>query len=449
MDICIVGTGYVGLVTGVCLAAKGHNVTCVDKVQSKVDTINSGKAPIHERGLDQLLENVLDRGFRATTDLADAVSRSAVTIIAVGTPYAGDKMDSQFLEAAAREIGVVLADKDQYHVVVVKSTVVPGTTDSIVKPILEESSGKTACEGFGLAMNPEFLREGNAIEDFMNPDRIVIGANDEESSRILTEVYSVFDDTRLMSTSIKTAEMIKYASNSLLATLISFSNEIANLSSTIGNVDVVDVLHGVHADKRISPRLPDGEVITPDIATYIEAGCGFGGSCFPKDVKALIAHGTSLGEPMNLLSSVIEINERQPLQIIDMLDRNLPSLDQAAVAVLGLAFKPDTDDMRESPAIPVVKHLQRSGARVRAYDPIAMVEAQKLFGDENIEYCDSLVSAIDQAEAIVLMTRWNEFSDLPSLVRDQSPQPLVVDGRRMLPKDSVERYLGIGLREIA
>lgn len=445
MNISIVGTGYVGLVTGICLAAKGHDVVCVDNVAEKVASINDGKSPIHERGLDELLQNVLNKRFRATTDLRKAILDSSVTFIAVGTPYAGDKMDSSYLKAAADEIGASLQESKQYHVVVVKSTVVPGTTKSIVQPALTSASGKSVGNDFGLAMNPEFLREGNAVDDFMDPDRIIIGANDSRVVSVLTELYDVFPSANIITTSIETAEMIKYASNSLLATLISFSNEIGNLSSAIGDIDVVDVMKGVHADRRISPRLPDGTTITPGITTYIEAGCGFGGSCFPKDVKALIAHGKALGEPMRLLSSVIAINEDQPARIIDILGRHFQTLEGARVAILGLAFKPETDDMRESPAIPVVRHLQRMGANIKTYDPIATTEAIKLFGHNNIEYCDSLTTAVAETDAIVLMTRWKEFMRLPELIDGRSPAPLVVDGRRMLSKHSVARYDGIGL----
>lgn len=449
MKVCIVGTGYVGLVTGVCLAAKGHDVTCVDQVAEKVDSINRGVPPIHEAGLEPLLSDVIRGSFRATTDLRDAVSQASVTIIAVGTPYVGDSMDSSYLEAASAEIGDVLATADRHHVVVVKSTVVPGTTDTIVAPILEERSGKKRGADFGIAMNPEFLREGNAIEDFMDPDRIVIGADDVQSTETLADLYSVFSGAAIITTTVKTAEMIKYTSNALLATLISFSNEIANLSAEIANIDVVDVMRGVHADKRISPMLEDGRRVTPGIATYIEAGCGFGGSCFPKDVKALIAHGRRYNQSMQLLSSVIEINEQQPRRIIEILERNFRSLDKVKVAVLGLAFKPGTDDMRESPSIPVVQYLIGSGAAISAFDPIAMDEAKKLFPDEAVRYCDSVADAIEGADAIVLMTRWSEFEALPDIIEHHAQSPLVVDGRRMLAKDSIPRYEGIGLRETA
>ncbi|MEM9403027.1 MAG: UDP-glucose/GDP-mannose dehydrogenase family protein [Pseudomonadota bacterium] len=445
MRVCIVGTGYVGLVSGVCLAAKGHDVTCVDKIPEKVESINRAESPIHEPGLDELLQSTIGVNFRATTDLDAAVRASDITIIAVGTPYVGDRMDDTYLKSAAEEIAETLKGLDSYHVVTVKSTVVPGTTEETVRPILEAVTGKTAGVDFGVAMNPEFLREGNAIEDFMDPDRIVLGTSDSKSESILRELYSVFDEATVIGTSITTAEMIKYTANSLLATLISFSNEIGNLCAKFAEVDVVDVMQGVHTDKRISPRLADGTRITPGIATYIEAGCGFGGSCFPKDVKALVAHGRAAGEDMQILSSVIDVNERQPAKINDLLAKHFANLNGVPVAVLGLAFKPGTDDMRESPAIPVVNYLESQGASIQAFDPVATAEAKHVFTDHNIHYCESVEEAVEDVEAVVLMTRWPEFGGLPSILARKPNPPLVIDGRRMLERSTVPRYEGIGL----
>jgi UDPglucose 6-dehydrogenase/GDP-mannose 6-dehydrogenase len=294
-------------------------------------------------------------------------------------------------------------------------------------------------------MNPEFLREGVAVEDFMFPDRIVLGGIDEKTLDALEELYNVFDGVDIIRTTPKTAEMIKYTSNSLLATMISFSNEIGNICAAHGDIDVVDVMRAVHLDKRLSPILPDGRRIVPQFTTYIEAGCGFGGSCFPKDVKALIAHGQKAGQPMTLLQSVIQVNEQQPLRIIEILKTQFPSLAGVRLAVLGLAFKPGTDDMRESPAIPVVKDLLAAGARIRAFDPAAKSEAQKIFGRQGIEYCDQLVEVLEGAEAVVLLTRWEEFMKLPELLAQRENPPLVVDGRRMIDKNRLKRYTGIGI----
>jgi len=445
MKVSVVGTGYVGLVSGVCLAEKGHQVTCVDIDQEKVDKINQAIPPIYERGLEELLKKNVPGNLKATPDLHRAVLETELSLIAVGTPFDGNEIDLRYIKEVAHQIGQALRDKPGYHVVVVKSTVVPGTTDEVVLPILEQASGKKAGVDFGVGMNPEFLREGEAIQDFMFPDRIVLGGIDEKSINALEELYSIFKGVDKLRTNPKTAEMIKYTANSLLATMISFSNEIANLCTDLGGIDVVEVMKGVHLDKRLSPILPDGDRIIPSFTTYIEAGCGFGGSCFPKDVKALISHGKKAGRPMQLLDAVIQVNEYQPQQVLALLKKHFPSLKGVHVAVLGLAFKPGTDDMRESPAIPIVRELLAEKAIVKAYDPVAKHEAQKLFGNHQIVYCDDLAQTLDNVEVVVLLTRWQEFRHIPELLTHLDPQPLFIDGRRMLDKNSIARYDGIGL----
>ena len=446
MKISVVGTGYVGLVSGVCLADRGHQVICVDKDAGKVAKISSGVAPIHEKGLDDLLARNLGKTLQATTDLRSAVHATELSLIAVGTPFDGTEIDTGYVEQAATEIGEALRDKDTYHVVVVKSTVVPGTTDELVLTALEKASGKKAGVDFGVGMNPEFLREGEAIDDFMNPDRIVLGGLDERTHRTLRKVYEPFQGVDVILTNNKTAEMIKYAANSLLATLISFSNEIGNLCSSIGGIDALEVMHGVHLDKRFSPLLPGGERIRPGFITYLEAGCGFGGSCFPKDVKALIAHGGKLATSMRLLESVIETNRNQPNQVLARVEKHFPSVENVDIAVLGLAFKPGTDDMRESPAIPIVNALREKGARIRAYDPVAKAEAQKVFGVQGIRYCEDLAETIADAQVILLLTRWDEFKQIPELLERTGSQAVLVDGRRMINRYSVARYEGIGIQ---
>ncbi len=449
MKVSMIGTGYVGLVTGVCLAENGHQVVCVDIDQEKIAKINQAIPPIYERGLEELLKKNINGNLQATTDLHKSVIETDISLIAVGTPFDGSEIDLTHVKQAAHQIGQALKDKPSYHVVVVKSTVVPGTTDDVVRPILEEASGKKAGADFGVGMNPEFLREGEAIQDFMFPDRIVIGGIDDKTIDTLKELYSVFEGVDQLRTNNRTAEMIKYASNSLLATMISFSNEIGNLCAAIGGIDVVDVMKGVHLDKRISPIMPDGNRIVPAFTTYLEAGCGFGGSCFPKDVKALIAHGEKHGQPMQLLDAVIRINERQPQQVLSLLKKRFPSLKGVCIAVLGLAFKPGTDDMRESPAIPIVKELLAQQAGIKAYDPVAKHEARKLFGNRQIVYCDDLAQTLENVQAVLLLTRWEEFKRIPELLARLHPQPLVIDSRRMLDKRSIARYEGIGLREVA
>lgn len=445
MRISIVGTGYVGLVSGACLADKGHHVICVDIDSHKVDMINRGEPPIYEEGLPELLQANVGKTLFATTDLHEAVMDSEISLIAVGTPFDGSAIDLKFIKMVSRELGEILKDKDDYHVIVVKSTVVPGTTEDVVLPIIEAASGKKAGVDFGLGMNPEFLREGQAIPDFMFPDRIVMGGIDQRSLDAQQKMYAVYEGVDKVATTPKTAEMIKYTANALLATLISFSNEIGNLCAALGGIDVVDVMRGVHLDKRLTPILPSGERVVPAITTYLEAGCGFGGSCFPKDVKALVAHGQRNGRSMQLLNSVIQVNKDQPKEVISMLNKHFSSLNGVDVAVLGLAFKPGTDDMRESPAIPVVNYLLEQGAHIKAYDQVARHEAYKIFGNGQIHYCDDLEDTLDNVDAVVLMTKWDEFDQVPALLSKKAEQPIFVDGRRMIDKNSVTHYEGIGL----
>jgi UDPglucose 6-dehydrogenase/GDP-mannose 6-dehydrogenase len=445
MKVSVIGTGYVGLVSGVCLAEKGHDVVCVDIDQKKVDQINQGVPPIHEAGIESLLKNNLHTRFLATTDLDSAVLETEISLIAVGTPIDGDQIDLKYIMSASRQIGAVVRNKSTFHTVVVKSTVVPGTTANVVRPTLEQASGKQAGKDFGVGMNPEFLREGQAVEDFMFPDRIVLGTADSHSLRNLEQLYAPFENVDKIRTNLSTAEMIKYTSNSLLATMISFSNEIANLCSACGDIDVTEVMKGVHMDKRICPILSNGKRLIPSFTAYIEAGCGFGGSCFPKDVKALIAHGEKVGSPMRLLDAVIQVNQNQPRRIISLLKKHFSPLSGIRVSVLGIAFKPGTDDIRESPAIPIIEELLAANAIVKAYDPIAGKEARKIFDQKKLEFPKHLDEAIHEVDAVVLITRWDEFSALPQLLAQYTNPPVVIDGRRMLDKRAVKKYEGIGL----
>ena len=445
MKVCVVGTGYVGLVSGACLAEKGHDVVCVDVDEAKIALINQGIPPIYEAGLETMLRNNVGGRLRATSDLRSAVLGSEISLIAVGTPFKGDEIDLCYVDQVARQIGEVLRDHPDYHVVVVKSTVVPGTTDERVLSALEAASGKKAGVDFGVGMNPEFLKEGDAISDFMNPDRIVMGGIDGRSLAKLRQLYAVFAGVDVLETNCKTAEMIKYTANALLATMISFANEIANLCSAIGGVDVTEVTRGVHLDKRLSPILPVGDRVVPGLTTYIEAGCGYGGSCFPKDVKALNAFGARKGMPMRLLNAVIDINSVQYQQVLARLYKHYDNLQGLRIAVLGLAFKPGTDDMRESPAIPIMQELLSRSARIKAFDPVAMKEAKRIFQNQPIDYCLTLADTVSNVDVVLVLTRWEEFKALPGLIEKASDPPLVIDGRRMLDKNSIARYEGIGL----
>lgn len=444
MRISIVGTGYVGLVTGACFADRGHDVVCVDIDPVKVDWINSRKAPIHEVGLPELLERTVGRTLRASSDLGKAVAESDITFIAVGTPAAGGKIDLSYVEKAAEEIGTAIARKESLHTVVVKSTVVPGTTNGIVRRALERTSGRKAGTGFGLGMNPEFLTEGTAVADFQQPDRIVVGGIDPRSQDVIASVYQSFPDTPLFRTNTETAEMIKYASNSVLATLISFSNEIGRLCSKVGNVDVADVMQGVHAAAYFNVPDADGRPQRAPITSFLQAGCGYGGSCLPKDVTALVGQAGSMGLEMPLLSSVLQINRTQPEQLLGLVRAHYPALRGVRVAVLGLAFKPDTDDVRESPAFPIIRALRAEGADVVAHDPVARpVQHPDMAG---VTILDSLLEAVRGAEVVIHVTRWDEYRNLPSILRELGLSPLVVDGRRNLSPGDFQRYEGVGRR---
>ena len=443
MRVSVIGAGYVGLVTGVCLAKKGHKVACVDQDAKRVELINKGFAPICEQGLEALLRETLGDRFQATTDLVSAVTESELTLVCVGTPSGASGPDLGQLKAASLSIGKVLRHKSSRHVVVVKSTVIPGTTDEIVRPILEDSSGKIAGPGFGLGANPEFLREGLAVDDFMTPDRIIAGGVDSLTHDAIQELYAPFGAAPFVRTNNKTAEMIKCASNALLATLISFSNEIGNLGAAIGDIDAQDVMRGIHLDKRFS--ISDGERrYLPGIVSYLEAGCGFGGSCLPKDVRALIFKGGEIDVSTRVLSSVAAVNDGQPYEVVQRILRHYPSLYRVKVCVLGLAFKPGTDDMRESPAIAVIRSLASFGAFIAAYDPAAMENASKILMDVPIDYKSSLQDAVSDAEVVVVLTKWPEFGSLPDVLQSSGSQPLVVDGRRMFQKKSIQRYEGLG-----
>ncbi len=425
MRIAIVGTGYVGLVTGACFAELGNRVVCVDIDRERVEKINRGEAPFYEEGLDELLKKHVPGRLRATTSLEEAIGESDVSFISVGTPSGlMDYIDLKYVEEVSRGIGKCLREKEEYHLVVVKSTVVPGTTEHSVLPLIERYSGKKAGRDFGIAMNPEFLREGSAIYDFMNPDRIIIGCMDERSCSMLKELYRDFK-CPIMITDPKTAEMIKYATNSFLATKISFINDIGNICKQLG-IDVYEVAKGMGLDSRISPE-------------FLRAGIGFGGSCFPKDVKALVGKAKEVYYRPVVLNAALELNETQPLRLIELLEKRVGPLRGKHVAVLGLAFKPGTDDMREAPSIKVITSLLMKGATVHAADPKAVPVARKIFGEhERLRLYENAKEAVKNCKYVLIVTEWEEFRD-EELYRGK----VVIDGRRVPEAKVAEHYEGV------
>lgn len=427
MRIAVIGTGYVGLSTSVGFASKGNEVICVDIDKKKVEQVNQGIPPVYEPLLGEGLKKVLgDKRLRATGDLHEAIRKSEIVFVSVGTPSKKDgSIDLKYIKEVFKEIGRSLANKG-YRVIVVKSTVLPETTEKVVIPTLERYSGKRAGKDFGVCMNPEFLREGRALEDFLNPDRIVIGEMDKKSGDILKKVYSNFD-SKILRTNLKTAEMIKYASNAFLATKISFSNEIGNVCKRLG-IDVYDVMRGVGLDSRISEK-------------FLSAGCGYGGSCFPKDVDAVIRKAKDLRYEPKLLEEVQELNLRQKVEIIEQLEKKIGNLKGKTVCVLGLAFKPDTDDIREASSIPIISKLLEKGARVRAYDPKAMENFRRLFPD--VEYADNAKAAIKDSDACLIVTDWEEFRELGEKDFRAMKNRVVLEGRRILDRKRVSGFEGI------
>lgn len=428
MKISIIGTGYVGLSTGVGFASKKNHVICMDIDKKRIEEIGKGESPIFEPGLHEMLEKVLDKGnFEVTNDLDQAVMNSDVSFICVPTPTKRNGgTDLSFIEGVSMDIGSSLIKKDSYHVIVVKSTIVPGTTEKVIIPNLEEASGKKIGKDFGVCMNPEFLREGSALEDFLKPDRIVIGQLDKTSGDVLAELYANFS-TPTIRTNLKVAEMIKYTSNAFLASKVSFSNEIGNICKSLG-IDVYDVMMGVGLDHRISPH-------------FLRAGIGFGGSCFPKDVKALAHKGKTIGYEPTYLEEIINLNDRQPHRIVDILRKRVGSLREKHVCVLGLAFKPNTDDVREANSIRVVRELTKLGAKIRAYDPKAMENFKTIFPD--LTYCDSAREAISGSDACLVLTEWEEFKDLENKDFDTMQNKIIIEGRKALNPNRVGQFEGV------
>lgn len=420
MNIAIVGTGYVGLVTGACFADTGVNVTCVDVDEKKIAELKQGKMPIYEPGLDELVtKNYAAGRLHFTTSLEAVLNEQDIIFSAVGTPPDEDgSADLKYVLQVARTIGRNL---NKYVVVVTKSTVPVGTAVKIRDEINEELDKRGVQIDFDVASNPEFLKEGSAIKDFMSPDRVVVGVDSERAKRLLTRLYKPFllVNFRVIFMDIPSAEMTKYAANSMLATRISFMNDIANLCEKVG-ADVNMVRDGIGSDARIGRR-------------FLYAGCGYGGSCFPKDVKALVKTADDNGYSMEVLKAVERVNERQKALLFTKLQKAFGniSLNGHTITLWGLAFKPETDDMRESTALVMIRLLSEAGCKIRVYDPIAMDECKRRVGDV-VTYCRDMYDAVDGSEALLLLTEWKQFR-LPDWqkVKDRMKRPLLIDGRNI------------------
>ena len=444
MEVTIIGSGYVGLTTGVCLADAGHNVVCIDVNEDIVFNINNGKPHIYEPNLQEILNRVLiKKVFKASTNLDEALNKTEIVLIAVGTPSIGGEIDLKFIKQVAENIGNWIKNTGKRIPLVIKSTVVPTTTDTYFKDILEKSSNQKHPH-FGLGMNPEFLREGSAVSDFNYPDRLVFGFEDDMTLEALKRLYQCFDCPKIL-VNTRTAEFIKYVNNSLLAMQISFSNEMANLANNIKNIDYKDVLEGVISDHRWNtPKLENSK--SPEIIKYLVPGCGFGGSCFPKDVEAIVNIGNKKGLKMEILKSVLEINREQPKQIIRLLNDEIRNLENRfSIMVLGLSFKPDTNDIRYSPAKVIIESLIENNIKVFAHDPIASSDFQNQYfpNEKNIKFVEKWKDKMDQVDVIIIVTTWSEYKDLNYLVNKNH---IIVDPRRMLDKDNLncKSYKSIG-----
>ena len=425
MNIAIVGTGYVGLVTGTCFAETGANVTCVDVNEEKIENLKKGIIPIYEPGLESMVERNVKAGrLHFTTSLVDCLDDVQIVFSAVGTPPDEDgSADLKYVLDVARTIGKHI---DKYTLVVTKSTVPVGTAKKVKAVIQEELDKRGVDVEFDVASNPEFLKEGNAIDDFMSPDRVVVGVESERAKKLMTKLYKPFMyvNFRVIFMDIPSAEMTKYAANSMLATRISFMNDIANLCELVG-ADVTAVRDGIGSDSRIGRK-------------FLYAGCGYGGSCFPKDVKALIKTAEQNGYDMRVLKAVEEVNEYQKSILFDKLNKHFEGdLKGKTIALWGLAFKPGTDDMREAPSLVLIERLKAAGCHVRAFDPVAIPESKRRIGD-TIDYASDIYDAVLDADALMLVTEWKEFR-MPNwkVVKKVMNPPVVFDGRNIFDSDEV------------
>lgn len=438
MKITVIGTGYVGLVSGACLAEVGNDVLCLDVDPAKIATLKAGGIPIHEPGLDQVVSRNVEAGrLHFTTDIEEAVRFGTVQFIAVGTPPDEDgSADLKYVLAAARNIGRYMTD---YKVVVDKSTVPVGTADKVREAIAAELAERGVSVPHSVVSNPEFLKEGAAVEDFLRPDRIVVGADDEQAVHVMRALYAPFqrNHERLLVMDVRSAELTKYAANAMLATRISFMNELALLAEKMG-ADIELVRQGIGSDPRIGWH-------------FLYAGCGYGGSCFPKDVKALIKTASDAGQELKVLRAVEDANEAQKHVVVEKIVAHFGGdLSGKRIALWGLAFKPNTDDMREAPSRVIVDELFKRGATVCAYDPVAMLEAKRVFGsDERLMFADRPMHALDGADALLIVTEWKEFRS-PDFVaiKEKLKSAVIFDGRNMfapeLPRAAGLEYYGIG-----
>jgi UDPglucose 6-dehydrogenase len=425
--ISVIGTGYVGLITAIGFTTKNFGVIATDCDKLKVKSIKKGVLPFYEPNIQPLLQKaLLNKKLVFAANIEKTILNSDITFISTGTPSLPDgSINLQYIIEVAENVGSALKKKGKYHTVIVKSTVTPTTTEKIIKPLLETKSNKRCGRDFGLCFNPEFLREGSALQDILQPDRLIIGEYDERCGDTLEGLYRNFYEDHvppILRTNLANAELIKYASNAFLATKISFVNTLANICEKTPGADVKTVAKGISFDKRIG-------------SLFLNAGLGYGGSCFPKDLKALVSYAKKLGYDPILLDSVQKVNNSQPLKAVNFCRNFLANLKNKHIAILGLAFKPDTSDMREAISIPLINQLLKEGVHITAYDPAALPTAKLLFGDK-IVYASSAIQTLKDADCCILVTEWDEFKKLqPDDFVKNMKQAILIDGRRIYNKE--------------
>lgn len=448
MKAGIIGSGYVGLTTAVCLASLGHEIIIYDIDKKKIQLIKEKKIPFFEPQLQDLFENVTSNGNLSTSDtVKDLIENTDGCFICVGTPSRNNgSIDLSQIKNTIESISSVINEigKDDY-VIIIRSTIIPNTTKNVILPHLN----KLVKKQISVCIIPEFLREGNAVSDFMNPDKIVIGYNNEKGKNFAHQIFEKLKGKGIIiETNHETAEMIKYTNNSFFSTLISFSNEIANISEQVTGIDAYEVLKALVADRRITSNF-NNEKIIPELVSYLIPGCGFGGSCFPKDIKAIINYADSVGTSTPLLKSVMKINDERPTKVITLAESILGSLEEKWISLLGLAFKPDTDDLRSSPSIEALKILQKKNAHISVYDP--MIDEKKLLnhGIKGIKTCNSIEECLEKSDLAIIFTKWPQFKKIDSqMLNKNMKNPKIIDGRGFLNEHSFKKneYFKIGYK---
>ena len=445
MNLGIMGAGYVGLTTAICLASIGHKTAIYDISQEKIESLKNNNIPFQENGLDEIFEKVIDsENLIICESLDELVKLTDGCFVAVGTPTVNDAIDlSQVIDSTqALAIEIKKSNKNNYEFIV-RSTVTPKSCETVIQKIKSIINDLE----FGFSYVPEFLREGQAVNDFLNPDKIVVGSNNKKSVIFVNKIFEQFmEKTQFFQTNLETAELIKYTNNSFFSMLISFANEISNISEKIENVDTVQVLKALVADRRIT-TIENGERILPELQSYLIPGCGFGGSCFPKDVKAILNYAQSLNTKTPLIESILEINEERPNKIISLVESILGTLKERKISILGLTFKPNTDDMRSSPSFDIIKLLNNKNASVFVYDPIISKINQETLNEYNFTLTKSLEECLDKSECAILLTSWQEFLSIDGeLLKKNMKNPKIIDGRNFLLKQKFEKdmYYKIG-----